>query len=101
MHEAVLRQRMQGAGLGFTRLQPLQRLGHWHLVHDDLAFSKWRLRDAVAGLDQRGLRRAGGGLHAGRALEEAADVDRVDGVVRTLVNEVLRTSSGPMTAAVT
>ena len=79
---------MQGAGFGFARLQALHGLGHGHLVHDDLAFGQRLFGDAVARLDQRGLVGTGGGVHAGCALEKPTDVDRVDRVIRALVNDL-------------
>ncbi|MDT4859690.1 hypothetical protein FQZ97_942120 [compost metagenome] len=86
VHRAILRQRVHGAGLGLARLQPAQGLGNRHLEHHGLARAQRRFRDAMAGLDDGRLGGALGGLHAGHAAEEAADIDGVGGVVGTLVD---------------
>ena len=51
------------------------------------ATSGW-FGDAVAGLDDGGLRGMGGGADAGGAGEEAADADGVGGVVGALVDDL-------------
>ena len=97
MHQAVFGQSVQRAGFGFAGLQALHGLGNGHLVHDDLAFGQRLFGDAVTRLDQRGFVRAGGGVHPRCALKKPADVDRVDGVVRALVDDlehVLGTDDG-------
>ena len=87
VHQPVFGQPMQGAGFGFTRLQPLHRLGHRHLVDDHLPLLQRDFRDAVARLDQRRFTGVRGGRHTRRALEKAPNIDGIDGVVRTLVND--------------
>jgi hypothetical protein len=74
--------------------------GHRHLVDQDLALGSGVLRDAVAGLDDRRLVRSLGGGDAGGLGEEAADRDRVGGVVGALVDHLQRVV-GPSVAAVT
>ena len=77
---------MHGNGLAPARLQPEQRLGHRHLIHNELRFCQGALRDAVARLDDGGIGRFFSRLHARCACEEPADVDGVGGVVCALVN---------------
>ncbi len=86
MHEAVFGERMHGAGLGLARLEEAQRLGDRHLEHQDLVVAERRLRNPVAGLDDRRLGGAGRRGDAGGLLEEFADRDRIGGVVRALVD---------------
>jgi len=88
MHRAVFRQCVHGAGLGLARFQPAQRLRDRHLEHHDLALGQRRFRNPVAGLHDRGLCGALGGLHACHAAKETADIDRVGGVVRALVDHL-------------
>ena len=58
-----------------------------HLIDDDLVFAQLLFRDAVAGLDHSGFGGGGGRADAGGAGEEAADGDRVGGVVGALVDD--------------
>ena len=88
VHQAVLGQRVHGDGLGATRLQPEQRFGHGHLINQRLRLSQRRLRDAMPGLDDAGCSRFFSGGHTSGACEKPADVNRVGGVVRTLVNHL-------------
>ncbi|MPM95259.1 hypothetical protein SDC9_142413 [bioreactor metagenome] len=88
MHQAVFGQRVQCSGFGFAWLQALQGLGHGHLVNDDLAFLQRRFGNAVARLDDAGIGCARGDGNARGALKKAADVDRVDGVVRALIDHL-------------
>lgn len=99
LHHAVLLQRVHLAGLGFARLDKAQRLRDRHLIDQDLVFAQRGFRNAVTGLDQRGLRRAFGGFHPGDALEEAADRHRVGGVVSAW-SITFSTSARPITLAV-
>ena len=79
---------MHGDGLAATRLQPEQWLGHGHLIHNDLRFSQWPLRDAVAGLNDAGVSRFFSCFNARCTREEPADIDSVGGVVSALINDL-------------
>ena len=86
MHQAVFGQRMHLDCLAPTRLQLGQRLGHGHLVHQDLFRGQRQLGYAVACLDQRRIACFLGSGYAGGARKKAAYVDGIGGVIRPLVN---------------
>ncbi len=88
LHHAILFQGVHGAGFGFARLDKAQRLRDRNLENQNLIFGEWGFRDAVAGLDQRGVFGALGGVHPGNALEELADRHRIGGVVGALVDDL-------------
>ena len=90
MHQPILGQAMQGAGLGFTRLQALHGFRHRHLVDQDLPLGQGHFRNAVARLNQRGLMGARGGIDARRAFKKAPNIDGVDRVVGALVDHFER-----------
>ena len=79
---------MHGAGFRFARLDKAQRLRDRHLENQNLIFSERGFRDAVSGLDQRGVFGFFGGIDAGDALEEAADRHGVGSVVGALVDDL-------------
>ncbi len=88
LHHAVLFQRVHGAGFGFAGFDKAQRLGDRYLENQNLVFNERGFRDAVTGLDQRGVFGALGGIHPGDALEELADRHGVGGIVSALVNHL-------------
>ena len=86
MHQPVFGQRVHAPRLRPARLQARQRLGLRHLIDDDLVLAQWLFGDAVAGLDDASPLRCAWWCDAGGAGEEAADRDRVGGVVGALVD---------------
>ena len=90
MHQAVLGQAMQCAGLGFTRLQALHGFRHRHLVDQNLPLGQGHFRNAVTRLNQRGLMGARGGIDARRAFKKAPNIDGVDRVIGALVDHFER-----------
>ena len=87
MHEAVFFQLVHLACLGLARFQKAQRLGDRDLEDKDLPLGQRGFGDAVAGLDDGGIKGGFGGHHAGGLLEEAADRDRVGRVIGALVDD--------------
>ena len=85
-HQAVIGHRMILARHFLAWFEPAQRFRNRYLVDHDLAGRQRRLGNPVAGLDQRCGGGFFGGRHTGGAAEEAPDVDRVGGVVGTLVD---------------
>ena len=88
VHDAVFLQRVEGAGFPFARLQPAQRFGERHLIDHDLRLGQGLLGDAVAGLDDAGLVRAGCGGDAGGLAEKVPDGHGVGGVIRALIDDL-------------
>jgi len=72
---------------------PEQRLGHGHLVHQDLRFSQRRFGNPVTGLDNGCFHRARGGRNTRRARKETADIHGVGGFVRPLVDHLQRVAA--------
>src|SRR6056297_2571005 len=90
MHQPVILKRVHLAGLDLGGFEKPQGFGDRHLVDEDLILGQGLLGDAVAGLDDGGLRCLLGHRDAGGLLEELADRYRVGGVVRTLVDHLQR-----------
>ena len=88
MHQPVIRQTVHAFRLHAAWFQTKQRLRLRHLIHDDLVFAQWLLRNAMPGLNHRRLRRRGGGSHPRRPREKTPDRHRVRRVVRTLVDHL-------------
>ncbi|BAK11777.1 carbon-phosphorus lyase complex subunit [Pantoea ananatis AJ13355] len=87
LHDAVLFQRMHGAGFLLARLNKAQRLGNRHLKNQDLIFFQRGFRNTVTRLNQRGIHRAFRGGRAAHSLEETTDGDGVGRIVRALVDD--------------
>ncbi|MNZ78948.1 hypothetical protein D3C78_975410 [compost metagenome] len=83
---------MHGAGFRFAWLDKTQRFRNRHLENQNLVFGERRFGDAVAGLDERGVFGAFGGVHARHAREEAADRHGIGGVVCALVDHLQHVS---------
>ena len=100
VHDPVFGQGVHLARFGLARLDPAQRLRDRHLINDDLVVAEGRFRDAVAGLDEGGVRCMLGRCHAGRAGEEVRMLTAL--VVSSAPwSMTLSTSSRPMIEAVT
>ena len=79
---------MHGAGLGFARFDKTQRLRNRYLENQDLILFQRCFRNAVPGLDQRGISGALGGRRAADPLKELADRHRIGGVISTLIDHL-------------
>jgi len=101
VHRPAVPERAHQPRLGLARIEEAQRLGARRPADEDPALARRRLRDAVAGLNDRRLGGRLGALHPRDAPEEAADRDGVDGVVRPPGSITFSRSSGVGHAAVT
>src|SRR5215471_13688271 len=88
MHQPIFLQGVHAARFGLARLEKTQGLRDRHLEHEDLAFMKGRLGNAVAGLDHGRFDRCRRCAHACGLHEKLSDRHRVDGVVGTLVDHL-------------
>src|SRR3546814_876122 len=79
---------MHAARFGIRRLDEAQRLRYGHLKDHDLPFAQGRFGYAMTRLNDGGLVRALGGLHAGGAHEKAPYRHCVGGVVSPLVDNL-------------
>ncbi|RMN77764.1 PhnJ, carbon-phosphorus lyase complex subunit [Pseudomonas cannabina] len=87
VHDAVIIQRVHGAGFGFRGFDEPQRLGDRHLINHDLIGVQGCFRNPVTGLDHRGFRGTLGGGNACGAGEKTPDRHRIGGVVSALVDD--------------
>src|SRR5215467_13571435 len=77
---------MHAACFRLARFKEPQRLGYRYLIDKDLLFGQWRLRNAVASLDDSRFRRHRRRANAGSFYKKLADRDSVRRVIRTLVD---------------
>ena len=86
--DAVFLKGVERTGLLLAVLKTAQGFGKRHLIDHDLPVRERQFRNAVAGLDNGGAARLGGGSDASCPAEEASDGDRVRGIVSALVDNL-------------
>ena len=88
LHQAIISHRMHAPALSFARFEAEHRFGLRHLKDQDLSRLEGHFRNPVPGLNQGGFCCVRRGLYACRAGNEAADIDRIRGVISPLIDHL-------------